>query len=57
MGFGREKAFKVFYYPASPGSFGTKVAIVSAENKNEASYKFQKEYKGQYHTIDRIEEC
>lgn len=60
MGFGPEKAFKVFYWPNPnkyPGSIGTRVAIVSAENKSEASFKFQREYAGEFHTIDRIEEC
>ena len=59
MAFGKEKVFKVFYYPDThryPGVFGTRVAIVAASDRSEASYRFQKEYAGEFHTIDRIEE-
>ena len=60
MGYGPEKAFKVFYWPSPskyPGVIGKRVAIVAATDKSEASYKFQVEYKGEFHTIDHIEEA
>ena len=60
MGYGPDKAWKVFYYPKpeniKPGEFGTRVAIISAPDKNEASRKFQIQYEGGYHTISKIEE-
>ncbi len=61
MGYGPDKAWKVFYYPSEkvkrPGEFGTRVAMISASDKNEASYKFQKQYEGEFHTISKIEEA
>lgn len=59
MGFGIEKTFKVYYWPNHnkyPGVIGTRVAIVSATDRGEASYRFQRDYQGEFHTIDRIEE-
>ncbi len=59
MGYGPEKAFKVFYWPnvnKYPGVIGTRVAIVSATDRWDASYRFQRDYQGEFHTIDRIEE-
>ena len=56
MGFGEEKAFKVFYWPNTPGVIGKRVAIIAASDRNEASYRFQRDYAGQFFTIDKIEE-
>ena len=58
MGWG-EKTFKVFYWPKNPksGEFGTRVALIVASDRAEASHKFKLQYDGQFYTIDRIEEC
>lgn len=54
-----DKTFKVFYWPKnpSPGEFGTRVALIVASSKSEANGKFQREYAGQFYTIDKVEEC
>ena len=54
-----DKTFKVFYWPRNPapGEFGTRVALIVASDRSEASFKFQRQYAGQFHTIDKIEEC
>ncbi len=54
-----EKTFKVFYWPRDPkpGETGTRVALISASNRAEASHKFQLQYNGQFYTINKIEEC
>ena len=59
MGYGPDKAFNVFYWPRNPkpGEYGVRVAMVAASDRAEASFKFQRQYKGEYFTIDRIEEC
>ena len=60
MAWGNENVYKVFYWPnvdKYPGAIGTRVALISASSETEASYKFKEEYKGEYHTIDRIVKC
>ena len=59
MAWPSEKTFKVFYYPRDfkAGEPIVKVAFVVASNKSEASGYFQRQYAGQFATIQKIEEC
>ena len=55
---GNKKIFKIFYWPKkhAEGENGTRVTLISASNKAEANSKFQRQYAGEFLTIDRIEE-
>ena len=58
---GDDKVFKIFYWPNPNKYHGTellykRVAIVTALTRSEAIFAFQKQYVGEYHTIDHVEE-
>lgn len=47
--------WKVVYYPKVMNGGMRGVAFIEAPTRAEASYYFQIQYAGQFHTIDRIE--
>ena len=53
-GYGPKETWKVVYTPKIMDGGKRGVALVEAENKQQAMWTFNQEYRGQYHTI---EEC
>lgn len=50
------KTWKVVYYPKVLDGGMRGVALVEAENRSMAMFTFQKQYAGQYHTVDSCTE-
>ena len=53
--FGKTETFKVVYSPKILNGGMRGVAFIEAHSQSEASFFFQQQYAGQYHTIDKIE--
>lgn len=50
------KTWKVVYYPKVLNGGMRGVAFVEAETRSMAMFTFQKQYAGEYHTVDSVNE-
>ena len=53
--YGKWDTWKVVYYPKNMSGAVRGVAFVEAGDRAHASFTFQQQYAGQYHTISSIE--
>ena len=51
-GYGPKETWKVVYVPKVMNGGMRGVALVEAENRQQAMYTFMQEYAGQYHTVE-----
>lgn len=50
--YGPNETWKIVYYPLVLNGGMRGVALVEADSHQQAMYTFQKQYAGQYHTIE-----
>ena len=55
MSFGPTYTWKVVYVPKVMNGGMRGVAFIEASTRSEASFAFQQQYAGQFHTIEKIE--
>lgn len=48
----KTETWKIVYYPKILNGGMRGVALIEAATKSEAMFAFQKQYAGQYHTVD-----
>lgn len=51
-GYGKKETWKVVYVPKVMNGGMRGVALVEAENRQQAMYTFMQQYAGQYHTVE-----
>ncbi len=55
MSYGKTETWKIVYFPKELNNGRRGVALVEAENRQQAMHNFQVEYKGQFSTVETCE--
>lgn len=55
MSYGKTDTWKIVYFPKELNNGRRGVALVEAENRQQAMHNFQVEYKGQFSTVETCE--
>lgn len=55
MSYGKTETWKIVYFPKELNNARRGVALVEAENRQQAMHNFQVEYKGQFSTVETCE--
>jgi hypothetical protein len=55
VSYGKTETWKIVYFPKELNNGRRGVALVEAENRQQAMHNFQVEYKGQFSTVETCE--